>query len=145
MPNIKIKDEVLIGTFVGIAILSLLIPIFLSVGLTKFTSLFLYYAIPATGAITGYVLSGQGNLIKHILPGETNKKIIEKPQKEQKEDADSTANLTGKEVVIRTTDGETIRGRLRTVGSTFLYLDDLSDKTKHLFIDKDKIKEIGPA
>ncbi|MCD6557675.1 MAG: hypothetical protein J7K31_01430 [Candidatus Aenigmarchaeota archaeon] len=141
----KTKHGMLVGAFVGVAVLSLLIPIFLSLGLTRFTSLFLYYSIPVTGAITGYVLSGQGNLIKHILPAETNEKIIEKPQKEQKEDADSTANLTGKEVVIRTTDGETIRGRLRTVGSTFLYLDDLSDKTKHLFIDKNKIKEIGPA
>lgn len=51
------KKEVLYGLFIGAGVLFLLIPIFISFGITKQTSLLLYYAVPITGVLTGYTLS----------------------------------------------------------------------------------------
>ncbi|OYT57420.1 MAG: hypothetical protein B6U68_01830 [Candidatus Aenigmarchaeota archaeon ex4484_14] len=146
----KTKHGMLVGAFVGVAVLSLLIPIFLSLGLTRFTSLFLYYSIPVTGVITGYILSGQSSRKKTfswLLSGNDTNNVNNLFTSYDREDdrKEPEHELIGKNVAIKTTDGERLHGKLKTSGSHFLYLEDLTDRTKHFFIDKERVKEIMPA
>ncbi|OYT56598.1 MAG: hypothetical protein B6U68_03010 [Candidatus Aenigmarchaeota archaeon ex4484_14] len=114
------EKEVIYGIFVGAGVLFLLMPIFLSFGMTKHTSILLYYSVPVTGALTGYVLSK----IRNSPDLTTSKKINE------------TGSILGKDVKITTNNGA-LSGNVKADGSKVIILTE-NDGAEHL-VEKNKI------
>lgn len=126
-------DNIIIGTFVGIMIIGLFMPILVVVGFNKLTSLLLLYALPLTGAVAGFVLS----------IGSQKKDL-----KIEKRD-EYLSDLIGRWVIIHTKMGSTHKGKIRSYDKNLIALDNAirldipnSETMDHLFIDKNDVKRI---
>ena len=137
-------NNILVGAFIGILVLSIFIPVLIVIGFNQTTSLILLYAMPITGAVAGFAIEHR-LIIGEKQPNFNAEKLVDKPTKNQ----EHFSNLIGKWVIIHTKMGSAHKGMVKGYDENLLALNyavriDISnsDVLDHLFIEKDDIKRI---
>ncbi len=124
-------NRLLLGAFIGMTLVSLVMPFFLVFGVNPANSLILFYLVPLAGVITAYVST--------------------KPEKETsmatEEKADAFEKLLYRHIIVRTPYGA-FHGRLRELGDKIIVLDSAVAESSpqsnidRIFIERCDIKSI---